>query len=87
MKLLTSIKAWYLRVFLPFELPDHPLHYDHEAAEAAKQREEEETERQFKEIFGIDLNNSPQRQVQFRSSNTHPFPCRSLNAISSARSP
>ena len=56
MKLLTSIKAWYLRVFLPFELPDHPLHYDHEVAEAAKQREEEETERQFKEIFGIDLN-------------------------------
>ena len=45
MKLLTSIKAWYLRVFLPFELPDHPLHYDHEGAEAAKQREEDETER------------------------------------------
>ena len=46
MKLLTSIKAWYLRVFLPFELPDHPLHCDHEAAETAKQREEEETEQQ-----------------------------------------
>ena len=56
MKLLTSIKAWYPRVFLPFELPDHPLHYDHEVAKAAQQREEEETERQFKEIFGIDLN-------------------------------
>ena len=56
MKLLTSLKAWYLRVFLPFELTDHPLHYDHVAAEAAKEQEERETEQQFKEIFGIDLN-------------------------------
>ena len=55
MKLLTSIKAWYLRVFLPFEQPDHPLHYDHEAEELRKQQEERETERQFEEIFGIDL--------------------------------
>ena len=56
MKLLASIKAWYLRVLLPFELTDHPLHCDHEAAETAKQREEEETEQHFKDIFGIDLN-------------------------------
>ena len=26
MKLLTPLKAWYLRVFLPFEDPSHPLH-------------------------------------------------------------
>ena len=54
-KIRTSIKGWYLRVFLPYELPDHPLHYDHAAAEAAKEQEEKETEQQFKEIFGIDL--------------------------------
>ena len=33
-------------------MPEAGLHYDHEAAEAAKQRVEEETERQFKEICG-----------------------------------
>ena len=26
--LLKAIKAWYLRVFLPYELPDHPLYSD-----------------------------------------------------------
>ena len=36
MKLLSSIKAWYLRVFLPFEQPDHPLYHDEAAVEAAE---------------------------------------------------
>ena len=57
--LLKAIKAWYLQVFLPYELPDHPLHYDHEAAESRKrqeqQREQEESESFLKEILGIDL--------------------------------
>ena len=26
--LLKATKAWYLRVFLPYELPDHPLYSD-----------------------------------------------------------
>ena len=53
--LFNAIKALYLRVFLPYELPDHLLHYDHEAAEAVKQQEQEEAARKVKEIFGIDL--------------------------------
>ena len=30
--MLSQLKAWYLRTFLPFEDPSHPLHYSHEAA-------------------------------------------------------
>ena len=55
--LLKAIKAWCLRVFLPYELPDHPLHYDHEAEELRKQQEANEICEGLAEL-GLGLENA-----------------------------
>ena len=56
MELFKAINRWYMRKFLPFENPSHELFYDQAAAEAAKQKEIEETDRQVKELFGLEIN-------------------------------
>ena len=45
MSLLARIK----RLLLPFEEPDHPLHYDHAAVEAVKQAEADEIDQLLRE--------------------------------------
>ena len=57
MKFLTAIKAWYLRTFLPFEQPDHPLYHDQAAVEAAEAELQEiwdEIEQEDMEALEID---------------------------------
>ena len=34
--MFNTIKAWYMKTFLPFEDPSHPLHHDQAAVEAAE---------------------------------------------------
>ena len=38
--MLKQLKAWYLKTFLPFEQPDHPLFHDQAAVEAAEAEEQ-----------------------------------------------
>lgn len=34
--MFNTLKAWYMRTFLPFEDPSHPLYHDQAAVEAAE---------------------------------------------------
>ena len=41
-----SLYRWYIRTFLPFEQPDHPLHYSQAAVDAELQEIWEEIDRE-----------------------------------------
>ena len=48
--MFNTIKAWYLKTFLPFEDPNHELHYDH----AAEMNREEEMDALWDELIDSD---------------------------------